>query len=243
MFGQRKLLSLFLLNFLSLLSLSCCRKDRNSGHYHRGLLSQYKPGKFGLTLDSKDESSLTSGKPVMKQIPDESGDSKQGGRAICVQDVEAPKSAVWNQILDFDHYFGKVSKLKECKNYLVKRNPDGTFQIKTKMIVSALPGYNYEYYCDHTYYPKDDSITWSLDYDKLSDFDDVAGHWHVEDHPKKKGCSRVFYGCDIKFRRAVPGPVMNVLTKVALKSATAWVKRESESLPNADIPSEFAFAF
>lgn len=229
---------------MCLTSLTNSRKDRNAGHYHRGVLSSYKPGKFtSLSLGSKDENSLQNGKAVMKQIPDESGDSKQGGRAICVQDVCAPKSAVWNQILDFDHYKGKVSKLKDCKNYLVKRNGDGTFRIKTKMIVSALPGYNYEYYCDHTYFPKEDSITWSLDYDKLSDFDDVAGHWHVEDHPLKKGCSRVFYACDIKFRSAVPGPVMNILTKVALKSATAWVKRESESLPNAGIPSDFAFGY
>lgn len=237
------MLAFYLLNFFALLSLTYSRKDRNAGHYHRGLISQYKPGKFtSLDLDSKDETSLKNGKPVMKQIPDPSGENG-GGKAICVQDVSAPKSAVWNQILDFDHYLGKVSKLKDCKNYLVKRKDDGTIQIKTKMIVSALPGYNYEYYCDHTYHPREDSITWSLDYDKLSDFDDVAGHWHVEDHPQKKGCSRVFYACDIKFRKAVPGPVMNIVTKVALKAATAWVKRESESLPNAGFPSDFAFAY
>jgi hypothetical protein len=28
-------------------------------------------------------------------------------------------------------------------------------------------------------------VTWKLDYDKTSDFDDVSGHWHVEEHPKK----------------------------------------------------------
>ena len=81
----------------------------------------------------------------MKQIPDPSGENG-GGKAICVQDVSAPKSAVWNQILDFDHYLGKVSKLKDCKNYLVKRKDDGTIQIKTKMIVSALPGYNVSFF-------------------------------------------------------------------------------------------------
>ena len=88
-----------------------------------------------------------------------------------------------------------------------------------------------------------DSVTWTLDYDKLSDFDDVAGHWHLEDHPTKPGCTRVFYACDIKFKRAVPGPVMKFLTKSALKQATSWVKRESESKPQACIPKEFAVAF
>ena len=44
----------------------------------------------------------------------------------------------------------------------------------------------YEYYCDHTYRPDADSVVWTLDYDKTSDFDDIAGHWHLEDHPSKK---------------------------------------------------------
>lgn len=33
--------------------------------------------------------------------------------------------------------------------------------------------------------PEEDSVIWSLDYEKYSDFDDVAGHWHLEDHPSK----------------------------------------------------------
>lgn len=175
----------------------------------------------------------------MKQIPGENG---QGGRAICVQDVNAPSDAVWNQILNVDSYVGKVSKLKECKNYLVKKLENGNYRIKTKMVVGVLPGYSYEYYCDHTYFPKENSLTWSLDYDKTSDFDDVAGHWHLEDHPSKAKCTRVFYACDIKFKKAVPKPIMNFLTKSALRAATGWVKRESEEKPAFGIPSEFAAA-
>ena len=101
----------------------------------------------------------------------------------------------------------------------------------------------YEYYCDHTYSPGCDSVTWSLDYDKLSDFDDVAGHWHVEEHPSKPGCSRVFYACDVKFKGAVPGPVMSFISKSALKQATSWVKRESEGSPESLIPAQFQPGF
>ena len=43
----------------------------------------------------------------------------------------------------------------------------------------------YENYYNHKYTPEKDSVTWKLDYDKTSDFDDVSGHWHVEEHPKK----------------------------------------------------------
>jgi len=82
-------------------------------------------------------------------------------------------------------------------------------------------------------------VTWSLDYDKTSDFDDVAGHWHLQDHPTKRGYTRVFYACDIKFKNPIPGPIMNFLTKAALKNATGWVKRESEQHPSDTIPAAF----
>ena len=118
------------------------RADRNSPHVHRGTIKPYLPGSFdALKLDNNDERDLSSDKSVMKQIPDVD-DPKGGGKAICVQDVRAPKSAVWNQILDMDHYVGKVSKLKACKNYLVRRNGDGSSTIKTMMKIGVLPGYS-----------------------------------------------------------------------------------------------------
>lgn len=229
--------------FIAILVNWCsCRVDRNAGHPHRGVLSQYEPGPFkSLKLSNTDLNDLESGKSVMKQVPGEGG-AGLGGRAICVQDVDAPKKAVWTQILDLDHYVGKVSKLKECKNYEVTKHRDGSTTIKTKMVIGVIPGYSYEYYCDHTLRPNQDSLVWSLDYDKKSDFDDVAGHWHLEDHPNKPDCTRVFYACDIKFFGKVPGPVMNILTKQALKTATSWVKKESEAHPTANVPSQFAFA-
>lgn len=233
-----------LVTFL-LCTVSFCnaRRDHSKPHPHQGKLVSYKPGPFDvLKLSKADEKHLAAGKSVMKQLPDESG-AGLGGRAICVQDVNAPRKAVWNQILDFNSYVGKVPKLKVCKNYFVKKQGDGSSQIKTKMVVGVIPGYKYEYYCDHTFFPKSDSLTWSLDYEKLSDFDDVAGHWHVEDNPNKPDCTRVFYACDIKFFGKVPKPVMNILTKQALRQATSWVKRESEKKPNAEIPGNFAPAY
>lgn len=216
--------------------------NRNAPHGHTGLLSSYSPGPFQTVIENKDEKNLEKGNPVMKQLPSDDGD-ELGGKAICIQDVAAPKSAVWNQILDLDSYKEKVNKLKECKNYFVKANSDGTVQIKTKMVIGVMPGYSYENYYDHKYSPKDNSVTWSLDYDKTSDFDDVSGHWHVEDHPKNAGHSRVFYACDLKFKNSLPGPIMSFLQKTALKQATGWVKKESEKKPDADIPKEYQLGF
>ena len=110
--------------------------------YAQGKLTPYSPGPFDvLKLGPKDEDALSKDKAVMKQIPGDGG-GNEGGRAICIQDVNAPKEAVWNQILDLDHYVGKVNKLKECKNYFVKKNSDGTSTIKTKMVVGVIPGYS-----------------------------------------------------------------------------------------------------
>ena len=82
-------------------------------------------------------------------------------------------------------------------------------------------------------------MTWRLDYDKSSDIDDVSGHWHLEDHPTKPKCTRVYYACDLKLKGAVPGPVVNYVSKSALKVATGWVKKESEKNPGAEL--DFAF--
>jgi len=130
-------LSLVIVAVWSLAS-TCAKKDHNLPHPHQGLLKPYVPGPFeSLKLDSGDEKILDSGKPVMKQTK---GDDLAGG-AICVQDVEAPKEAVWSQILDLDVYKGKVPKVNESKNYKVQQNKDGTCTIKTKMVVGVIPGY------------------------------------------------------------------------------------------------------
>lgn len=131
-------LSLFLLSIWSVVT-SIAKKDRDFPHSHQGLLKSYKPGPFqSLKLDKGDEKTLDSGKPVMKQTQ---GDELAGG-AICVQDVEAPKEAVWSQILDLDNYKGKVPKVNESRNYKVQQNRDGSCTIKTKMVVGVIPGYS-----------------------------------------------------------------------------------------------------
>lgn len=228
-----------LMTLLLFLSGGCChaRKNRDLPHIHRGVLASYDAGPFdSIDLDKSDEKTLENGKPIMKQTQ---GDDGVEGTSICVQDVHAPKEAVWSQILDLDSYKGKVPKVSTCKNYVAKLNEDGTSTMKTEMSVNVIPGYGYTSYYDHKYDPTKDSLTWRLDYDKTSDFDDVSGHWHLESHPTKPNCTRVFYACDIKLKGSVPGPVMNFVSKSALKSATGWVKKHSEKHPDAEVKLAF----
>jgi hypothetical protein len=218
-------------SFLS--SSSSAKKTWTGGasHPHRGVLAPYKSGPFtSFSIGKNEEKALSQGSLVVKQ--EEKSGGAQGGRAIAIQDMCASPESVWSQILDFNSYVGKVPKIKECKNYLDEVSRDKkSRRIKTKMVVGVLPGYKLVYYIDHTYRAKDKSITWSLDYDRKSDFDDVQGHWHVEEHPTKgPGWSRVFYAADLKLYGGMPKPVMKIVSNLALKEATRWVKRESEKV-------------
>jgi hypothetical protein len=130
----------FLFAFLAKVSVDAVNRD--APHGHTGKMKPYVAGPFGMKLKAKDEETLSKGNPVMKQLPPDDPTDKLGGKAICVQDVEAPKSAIWRQILDMDSYVGKVMKVKECKNYVVKDNGNGTMQLKTKMVLGVLPGYS-----------------------------------------------------------------------------------------------------
>lgn len=131
----------FLTFALLLLSVGAKKTDRNVPHGHLGVLPQYEPGPFDLSLEAKDEKQLSDGKSVMKQIMPKSGEGGGSGKAICVQDIEAPKEAVWNQILRLDDYSKKVPKVVKSKNYLVKKQRDGTFKVKTHQKLGVMPGY------------------------------------------------------------------------------------------------------
>lgn len=114
------------------------KKDHNQPHPHQGLLKPYTPGSFDVKLTKQDEQKLAAGQPVMKQ----SKDDPSGGGAICVQDVNAGKSIVWDQILDMNSYKGKVPKVVTSKNYFEGKGKDGGNRFKTRMVIGVMPGYS-----------------------------------------------------------------------------------------------------
>jgi hypothetical protein len=118
------------------------RKECNVPHGHYGLIKAHEPGPFDVTLKESDEKELSSGKSVMKQVMPKPGVDDSAGGVFCVQDIEAPKDAVWNQILGMDDYVKKVSKVLECKNYQVQKNENGSITIKTRQKLGVLPGYS-----------------------------------------------------------------------------------------------------
>ena len=74
-------------------------------------------------------------------------------------------------------------------------------------------------------------MTWTLDYDKLSDLDESVGYWAVLPHPSEPGQSRVFYSIDMKTRGWMPGFARRMVARQGLEEATGWVKAESEKAP------------
>lgn len=117
------------------------KTDHNAPHPHQGIIKAYQPGPFHVSLSKKDEQKLASGEPVMKQTND-ANDPSAGGGAICVQDVAAPKSVVWGQILDLNSYKGKVPKVLTSKNYFEGKSKDGGNRFKTRMVIGVMPGYS-----------------------------------------------------------------------------------------------------
>ena len=135
-------LAFFSLLIAAIVLCVCGRKDRNVPHGHIGILKAHAPGPFEVELQASDEQVLSSGKSVMKQVMPKPGETDSAGGVFCVQDIEAPKEAVWNQILGMDEYERKVAKVLECKNYEVSKNENGSITIKTRQKLGVLPGYS-----------------------------------------------------------------------------------------------------
>lgn len=191
-------------------------------HAHRGKVVPYEPGDPGVELDAVALQTLKKKLPYQTQI--QSGAS---GRGLCVQDVEAPASIVWEKILDFNNYSNMVPSTLASSNYNVVTNKDGSQLIYTRMKI----GFSFvklEFFVRHVYVPKLNSLTWTLDYDKTSDFDDSVGFWFIIPHPDNKDWARVYYSVGVSMFDWVPGFVMDIMSSKALTDATGWVKRESE---------------
>jgi len=177
-------------------------------------LQPFKLGKPDVTLKASELALVDDGKMFIAQVMAADGLS---GRSTAVQSIAAPPKTIWAQLLDFNAYPPKVDKLVDCKVYADNALGMGNRQLKVMMKINAAPGFNYEYYCDHTYSPKDKSLIWTLDYERDSDFDDVTGHWYVTPHPTRENWSQVYYSADLKLKQWVPKFILNILTTTAIK--------------------------
>ena len=149
------LLSLLLLPAL-LLSAST---DKPQGH--KGLVKPFKPGPPGIKLKGGEIEKLRKGEAVKQQLS-----SGSGGRGLVIQDVHAPPEVVWGRIMDFPAYTRMVPRVSLCENYKVQENfMQGLKEIYTRMRLTVM-GFNVEYFIHHKYYPKMNTVVWTLDYNR-----------------------------------------------------------------------------
>jgi len=154
--------TLSLLVALLLIPLAAQAADPTVPHEHQGVLTQYTGTPPAIELSEKELARLEKGKMVMVPIQD----SDQGGRGMAVQDVAAPPATVWKRIVSYDRYPDWVNYVQECEIY--EKQGD---RIKVRFVLKGL-GFNIEYYIDHVFHPELGYMTWTLDYSRLSDFDE-----------------------------------------------------------------------
>jgi len=151
-----------------------------------------------------------------------------GGRGSCVCDVAAPPKFVWDTVLDFEHYEGRLAACKKSTVYERKKNVvQRTENVKVHMVLDAVVK-EFNCYYDHTYRPDKSVLTWTLDPTKKSDFYDVQGQWCVDPHPTKQNWSRVWYSADIALPPWLPKFVVIKLCKTSGIKALNFAKDSAE---------------
>jgi hypothetical protein len=198
---------LFLLLLSQYVSLSTVAAE---AHPHTGKVTPFKAGDPGVKLNGSALKTLSSGKPYSTQIQ-----SADGGRGIVVQDVHAPTDVVWGKILNFNVYDKMVPKTAESQIYKKENLRHGQQRIWVRMKV-GFPMLKLQFFVNHLYDPHKNSLTWTLDYSKKSDFDDSAGYWYVVPHPDRPDHTRLYYSVEVSMFPWVPTFVMDFMSKQAL---------------------------
>ena len=209
---------------LLLLLFSTCEISHSASdkipHGHRGIIAPFSGEQIRYSISKKQSDLLDSGKPVVDS-------NEQTGRAMVIQDVDAPPAIAMEKILDMKNYVKYVQQVKRVHIYHEKTYPNRTVMYGARFDTAAL-GVGFRYWLALKYEPKYNTFTWTLDYDYNSDFDENVGHWQVMEHPTKKGWTRVLYSCQLRLFAWAPDFIVKYLVKTALVESTTWVKRYSE---------------
>mmetsp|Transcript_35550 Transcript_35550/g.74663 ORF Transcript_35550/g.74663 Transcript_35550/m.74663 type:complete len:291 (+) Transcript_35550:83-955(+) len=193
--------------------------DSSTPHPHEGKLEPFRHGAPN-DLTAAEKASVDAGNPVQKTVQFDEG---VGARAVAVFHVDAPPDVVWSCITDIRQYPRMVPGVAETSVYGTSKTRSGGQHTLVKYTL-ALLGYRMTYFLDIWYEPKQNSMTFRMDYTRLSDLDDTIGYWHVE--PTDTG-SRVTYSAALILRGWWPKPVVNMLLSTSLGRATSWVGIEA----------------
>lgn len=223
-----RLLALGLLTCLvtCLASAPVLAADASKPHPHKGVLKPYPRPPPPLKLTAAEQATIDSGKPVMRQA-----EADAGGRGTAIFAVKATPDITWATINEFSSYPKWIKEVKKCAPY--KRN-GGKIDVEFK--IESFP-VEIVYFIHHDYDMANRWGTWTLDYARESDLDDSVGFWRVNTVEGKPDQSVVEYSVDIAIKGWVPGFIRQMLVDDGLKTATSWVKTQSEKRQAAALPA------
>jgi hypothetical protein len=203
-----------------LLTFAALAADPAAPHAHHGIVASYNGAPPAVPLAADDATRLAAGELVLKQVR-----TGNGGHGVAFMDISAAPAAIWSRIVNYGKYPEWVDNVKACEVY----RRDGA-NIYTRFVLDPM-GMNVEYFIKHTYNPTAGWLTWTLDYDRLSDLDDSVGYWRVTALPAAANGvarSRLEYSVDIRFTGWIPGFAQDMISKHGLTNAVTWVKQRSE---------------
>jgi ribosome-associated toxin RatA of RatAB toxin-antitoxin module len=179
-------------------------------HPHQGVILKFKmDGKPQLSLSDADMGRIDNGEMWLH-----SEEVNGVGKGLGIRDVAAPWEVVFDQITDLKRYVGKVPMLSDLQVY--HRKAKGKEVVEKAMYsIKVVPGYKFEYFVEHHASKSKKTLTFFLDYDRHSDFNDMQGKWFLEEHPSKPGWTRVYYECKLSLFGYAPAIVKKLLTSKA----------------------------
>ena len=199
-----------------MLPLAAFASDPNQAHPHRGLLTPITSPPSALALTAEESTRVTAGKTVQRYVRDE-----EEGWGVAVNYVAAPADVVWDTILAYDLYDDWVNNVTSCTVYETAGD-----DLYVDMQMSVL-GMKKGIYTINTVKRSEGWMAWTLDYDRLSDVQDLVGYWRVEQVSTNPPLTRLDYSTQMK-AKGVPDWLVKIMTRESLKDGTRWVKERAE---------------
>jgi ribosome-associated toxin RatA of RatAB toxin-antitoxin module len=170
-----------------------------------------------VKLTAAEQAKLAEGKPVLRQ-----SQSAEGGTGVAVQEIAAPAEAVWETILNYPRYKDWVENVVSCTVY----RKEGT-TLYLDMQTSIL-GIRSGMYTRNVVRKDQGYMSWTLDYSRKSDVNDIVGYWRLETLSAEPPRTRLEYSTQLMVS-GVPSFLVSYLTRDSLVEGTAWVKKQAEA--------------
>ena len=200
-----------------LLSTAAHASDPDKPPPHQGKLTPWSGAPPKVTLTAGELQRLDAGERIERHTT-----SDDGGSGIAVQYIEASPQTIWRTILSYSRYKDWVKNVDSCTVY--KQAGD---ELYVDMQISVV-GFSSGIYTRNTVRKAQGYMTWTLDYSRKSDVDDLIGYWRVTALEEWPGWSKLEYSTQMRMS-GVPGFIVRYMTRDALAEGTAWVKLRSEA--------------